>query len=318
MATLPIFDLDEVRKAVGMSIAITSARRAFSAAETRETVTPSSWHLEVPEVEGEVHVKGAHVVGESTFVVKTATGFPGNAGMGIPTSTGYTTVFQAATGEPLALLLDQGYLTELRTGAAGGLLADLFTEPDLDTVAVVGTGGQARFQIEGLLAVRSPQRIQIVGRSSGSTESLAAWTREHTEADVIATQDVAAAVASSQLVVTVTNSRAPLFAADDVRPGTHITAVGADSVGKRELPPALLSSVSVVAVDDVDQSVRYGELQGVSLEELNDVTTIGALVVAGGRRERQPDEITVADIGGIGLQDWAVAQAALIALQVQL
>jgi ornithine cyclodeaminase len=314
-ADLRIFGDEDVRRAVGMGAAIASARRAFTVAERYEAHAPAPWHLNVPEHDGEIHVKGAHVVGDTTFVIKTATGFPRNSLVGLPSSTGYSTVFDAKSGFPIALLLDNGYLTELRTGAAGALIADLMTDPGIETAAVIGTGGQARFQIQGIFEVRQPHTLHVVGRSRGAVAELVTWVRERFDVNVIGTLDVARAVRAADLVVTVTNSRTPLFAADVVRPGTHVTAVGADAPGKREIPVELLYRASMVLVDDVEQSISFGELQGVDLARLHALTTIGRLVVADSAPRMERGEVSVADISGIGLQDVAIAQHALVELQ---
>jgi ornithine cyclodeaminase len=304
MSTPEIFTEADVRAAVTMTDAIESTRRSFLATEAGALSTAAPWHLDV-ENRGEVHVKGAYLFGEPFFSVKTSTGFPGNAAAGLPTSSGYTTVFDAATGQPVALLLDGGYLTELRTGAAGAVALDLLAPLEIDTLVVIGTGGQARFQIAGALQVRHPRLVRVLGRDSARADSLAAWVGESFDVRAEA-NPLSDGVPEGQAIVTVTGARSPILQRQDVLPGTHVTAVGSDGPGKRELDPALVSRADLFAVDDVAQSERLGELKGLD----RDAVTLGALLHDGAPAWTE-DRISVADLTGTGAQDAAIATVAV-------
>lgn len=306
-----VFDEAQVRAAVTIETAIASARRAFELTLADGLAAPMPWHLEMPD--GAVHVKGAAVLGEATFAVKMSSGFPGNAGRGLPTSTGFSVVFDAATGAVQAVLLDNGYLTELRTGAAGGLAADLLAPADVETAAVIGTGGQARHQLEGLFAVRQPQVLRVCGRRAEGVAELAAWVRGRWDVDVQEITDADDAVRGAGVVVTVTSSTAPLFATESLAADVQVTAVGSDTPGKRELPVDLLPSAALVAVDSLEQSQHLGELQGIDLDDITLLLTMGQLVA---KPRSRPSGRTIADLSGLGVQDTTVAAAALEALKV--
>ena len=301
-----VFDETQVREAVTMEMAIGSSRRAFALTRVDGLAAPMPWHLKTSD--GEVHVKGAAVAREPVFAIKTATGFPGNAKLKLPTSTGFSAVFDSATGRLLAMLLDNGYLTELRTGAAGGLAADLLAPAEVATAAIIGTSGQARYQLEGLFAVRQPRSLRLCGRRAEGVAELARWVRDRWDVDVRPASDPDDAVRGADAVVTVTNSTAPLFGTESLAPHAHVTAVGSDSPGKRELPADLLTSAALVAVDSLEQSQRLGELQGIDPAGIPVLVTIGELVTE--PRER-PRGRTVADLSGLGIQDTTVAAAAL-------
>lgn len=176
MTTAPrVFTADEVRAAVSSDDAFTSARHAFLALHRETVESPTPWHLDIPEHGGELHVKGAVLQEAPYFAVKLSTGFPGNASQALPTSDGMTVVMEAATGRIAALLLDGGYLTELRTGAAGALALDLLAPAHIEELAIIGTGGQARYQIEAALQVRTPHQISVHGRDRGRAEAFAGW-----------------------------------------------------------------------------------------------------------------------------------------------
>lgn len=148
----------------------------------------------------------------------------------------------------------------------------------------------------------------LCGRNPGRVRDLVKWVRSQRDVEVREAADPDDAVRGADVVVTVTNSTAPLFALDSLNENVHATAVGADSPGKRELPPALLQNAALTVVDSLDQSTRLGELQGIEVSPVSELTTLVHLVTrprarAGGR--------TVADLSGLGLQDTTIAAAAV-------
>lgn len=305
--TPPVFTAEAVRDAVGVDDALEAARQAFRALHEGTVTSPTPWHLDVPEHGGAVHVKGAATASAPYLAVKLSTGFPGNAGRGLPTSDGMTAVIDAETGAIAALLLDGGYLTELRTGAAGALALDAVGAEEIEELAVLGTGGQARFQIEAALRVRRPQRISVHGRDRRRADAFAAWVRERTDARVDV-QDLDDRPITAQAIITVTAATAPVLRSHQVAPGTHITAIGSDGPGKRELDPALVLRADLVVVDVLEQSRSLGELQGVDVPA-GRVVTLGAHCSAA--PPRPAGAVTIADLSGTGAQDAAIASLAM-------
>jgi ornithine cyclodeaminase len=299
-----VFTEAEIRAAITMKDAIGSTRSAFLAAEAGTLSTAPPWHLSVGTM-GEVHVKGAHLHGTSHFAVKTSTGFPHNAASGLPTSSGYITVFDARTGAPTALLLDGGYLTELRTGAAGAIALDLLGPSEIETLVIIGSGGQARFQIEGALEVRRPRHVRVIGRDRARADRLATWVHESFGVSADARQ-LGAEPIQGQVIITVTGATSPVLQLGDVSPGTHITAVGSDGPRKRELDPDLVRRADVFAVDDLAQSAQLGELKGLGDRS---AVTIGSLL-RDGTPPWSSGRISVADLTGTGAQDAALASVA--------
>lgn len=129
---------NEIREAVTLSGAVEAMEAAFAALARGEARLPDVINLDIPEVRGEVHVKGAHLTGTPQFAFKIASGFYDNPGKGLPSGSGLMLVFDAETGFPVALLLDNGYLTDLRTGAAGAVAAKYLSKSALNKVAVIG------------------------------------------------------------------------------------------------------------------------------------------------------------------------------------
>jgi ornithine cyclodeaminase len=274
-----------------------------------ETTLPGVIHLDIPA--GEVHVKGAYLHGTPFFSIKEAGGFYKNPERGLPSGSGAIFVFDAVTGFLRAILFDNAYLTELRTGAAGALAADLLSRPSVKRVGIFGSGGQARYQLEALLGVRRPEEVVVTSRSP---ERMGEYAREMTarfHLPVRPAREPREAVSGCDIVVTTTPSRQPVVFSDWVDSGTHVTAVGSDGPDKQELEASLLARAQKVVVDRLDQCLKYGELHhaveaGLLLpsQVYAELGEVAAGLKAGRTSE---DEITVADLTGVGIQDAAVA-----------
>ena len=300
----------EIRRRVGPYEAIAAMRRAFAAHARGAVTSPQPWQLSAPA--GTVRVDGAHLHGAPYLAVKVTAGYPDNPDVGLPAESGLITVLDAGTGRPAALLLDGGYLTELRAGAAGALAADLLAPPEVGTVAIVGTGGQARFQMEALLHVRRPGRLLVYGRDDARADRYAWWARSRHTWQVDLATSCEEAVREADLLVTATPATNPLVHADWLRAGTHVTAVGADDARKRELAPDVLARADVIACDDPARSREVGELKGLGDGDLGAApTTLGAILTGEAPGRKDPDQVTVADLTGLGAQDAALAELVL-------
>jgi ornithine cyclodeaminase len=297
----------EVRSLVGPAEALQAMRGAFAALHRGEVTLPAIMDFEFPDAEGEAHLKGAHVHGAPYWTVKAATGFWSNPARGLPLTSGLSLVFSAETGLLSAILFDNGYLTELRTGAAGALAAELLAPAEVEQAAIIGAGGQARYQLEALLGVRTPRRVVVASRSNADV--YAEEMRALHDVDVRAT-DLETAVRTSQLVVTTTPTREPIVRAEWLQPGTHVTAMGSDFAEKQELDAAALARADVVAADHPPVAAANGEVHhavAAGVLRLEDVVPLGALVTGDAEGRTSDDQITICDLVGIGVQDAAIA-----------
>ena len=307
MAEVATLSESEVRALVGPPEALAAMRSGFAALYRGAVTQPAIMDLEFPDADGEAHLKGAHIHGAPNWSVKAATGFWGNPERGLPVTNGLSLVFSAETGMLAAILFDNGYLTELRTGAAGALAADLLAPDEIAQAAIIGAGGQARYQLEALLGVRRPQRVVVASRSGA--DAYADEMRALHDIDVQVT-DIETAVRTSQLVVTTTPARAPIVRAEWVQPGTHVTAMGSDFAEKQELEAAALGKADLVAADHPPVAARSGELHHAveaGVIALEDVVPLGALVVGEATGRTRDDEVTICDLVGVGVQDAAIA-----------
>jgi ornithine cyclodeaminase len=299
----------EIRELVTPALALDAVREAFVRYARGEAIVPAVVHMDVENGRGEIHVKGAYVQGASTWCVKAASAFSDNPQRGLPAATGVSLALSATTGFLSAVLLDNGYLTDLRTGAAGALAADLLAPDGLQRVLIVGAGAQARYQLEALLGVRWPREVTVFARSARQAQEYAREMSGAHDLLVTVSDSLAEAVQAADVVITTTPSRSPLICAEWLRPGVHITAMGSDLPGKQELESAVLARADVVVADDVAQAATQGELQhalGDGAITRESVMALGDLA-AGARGRRDPHDITVADLTGVGVQDAAVA-----------
>jgi len=305
----------DIRELAGLDVdALEAVREAFRKLSSGDAVQPPVMRIDVPEHRGEVDVKGAYIRGLDSFAVKVSSGFFDNPQLGLPTASGLMILIDAHTGMPTTVLLDNGYLTDVRTALAGAVAADAMARPQIDTVAVLGAGSQARWQLRALMLVRSPRRALVWARRPEAARGYAGEMSDALGIAVEAVPEAEAAVARADLVVTTTPARRPILRADWLHPGLHVTAMGSDAEHKQELEPEVLRRADVVVSDRRQQGLTIGELRaareaGVDVSEAR-VAELGE-VLAGTRPGRASgDEITVCDLTGTGVQDTAIARLA--------
>jgi ornithine cyclodeaminase len=301
MTSVRILRASEVRAALSMAACIDAVEAAFVTHSSGEAELPGVIHLDVPEAKGEIHVKAGHIHGSPAYAVKVASGF---YGQDPPAIDGLVIVFDAATGAPVAFLVDGGYLTDLRTGAAGGVAARWLAPERVDTVAVVGTGIQARKQVEALRCVRDVGAVRLWGRDVQHTAKAA------TDIGATVASTVEEAVTGVDVVVTCTASTEPLVKAEWIAGGTHITAVGSDGAGKQELDPELLRRADLLVVDSVDQCRRLGELQH-ALDVEERAVELGRICAGEVPGRTDETQLSICDLTGVGVQDVAAANAVM-------
>lgn len=301
----------EIRDLLGPAEAYEAVRDAFVRLAKGQAVLPGVINLDIPATRTEAHIKGAYLQGTRHFAVKVASGSFDNPAHGLPSGGGMFLVFDATTGLPVAVLFDNGYLTDIRTGAAGALAADLLAKKSVDRVGIVGVGSQARYQLEALLRVRRPKAVAAWGRDRQKAEAYAAEMSTKHGIPVEAVGSVEVACRGSDIVVTVTAAHEPLVRANWIDPGTHITAVGADGPDKQELDVDVLQKANKVVADRLDQCLRLGEIHHAvdagAIRKEDVYAELGELAAGMKRARTSIEEITVADLTGVGVQDAAVA-----------
>lgn len=306
-----LVDEATLRELVGEQEALDAVEMAFTALAEGRVVQPPPLGMDLEAVRGEVHVKGAWLEGSGVFAIKVASGFYGNPGKGLPTGSGLVLVFDATTGFPLALLRDNGFLTEMRTGAAGALAVKLLAPDSPLVVAVIGAGAQARYQVKAMSRVRSFRDVRVWSPVPEEGPAYAGELGPFLAVPVRAAASPEAAVDGADLVVTVTPSRSPLLKAPWLKQGVTVVAVGSDGPEKQELSVEILGEAGKVVVDSRGQCLALGETHhaveaGVlHADEIHG--TLGEILI-GRRPARDGDESIVVDLTGVGAQDAAMAE----------
>lgn len=319
MSRIRILLEKDLRAVVRLDLSVIDCvEQAFFALATRPVAMPPIMRLDIPEFRGEMDVKTAYVPGFDGFAIKVSPGFFDNPKLGIPSLNGLMILFSARTGLVEALLLDNGYLTDVRTAAAGGVAARYLAREGAQSAAVLGAGVQARLQLQALTLVRPIREARIWARDHEKAQRLAAeFSREHGVA-VVAIADAEEAVAGADIVVTTTPAEKPILQAFWLRPGQHLTAMGSDAEHKNEIDPAVFERATYVA-DRLAQTRILGELHhaieaGIAMPEQT-FAELGAVIAGTARGRLHPHDITFADLTGTGVQDTAIANLALTRAQ---
>ncbi|HET8729212.1 MAG TPA: cyclodeaminase [Alphaproteobacteria bacterium] len=301
----------ELRQCVGIDAeAMAAVSEAFAALGRGGVAMPPILRLDVVEHNGEMDVKTAYVPGLDSFALKVSTGFFDNPKLGLPSLSGMMMLLSATTGRVEAVLLDNGYLTDVRTALAGAIAADRLARPDARVAGIIGTGLQARLQLEALRLVRGIERVLVWGRDPEKAKAYADEVSGRYGLPV-EPADAERVVRDSDIVVTTTPSRTPLVQADWLHPGLHVTAMGSDAEDKNELHPEVLARADLLAVDRRSQCERLGELHHAlaadALEASAPIVELGGILAGTAKGRTDSRAVTVCDLTGTGVQDTAIA-----------
>ena len=304
--TLRLLRGSDVRAACPMALAIDAVADGFVALSSGRTTVP---------LRSRIGLAGGAVAltmpagrdGAPYYAVKLVSVVPGNPGRGRPLVGALVLLADALTGETLAII-DGEAVTALRTGAAGGVAARTLALPDARIVALFGAGIQAREQLLALAAVRDLGLVRVVTRSPAHAGAFLRWSAERPELSAVRLEagTADAAVADAEIVVTATSSPTPVFSGARLRPGVHITAVGAFTLETRELDEATMRGAAVFVDHRPAALAEAGELRGLHPE---DVVEIGAVIAGRAPGRTSPTERTIFKSVGNAIQDLAVASA---------
>lgn len=308
-----ILSADAVRACVDMPAAIDAMREAFAALSAQEATVPMRLALETEH--GVSLFMPAHLRESGNAGAKVVSVNPGNAARGLPAIHAVVLVLDVLTGRPTALM-DGTWLTALRTGAVGGLAADLLARSDAKTVALFGAGVQARTQLEAVRCVREITEVRVVSRSGASADRLAG---EVVGVRAVRVDDANDAIEGADIIIAATSSSTPVFDGARVEPGTHVTGVGSYTLDMREVDTALVQRARIIVDQREAVMEEAGDIVGPIRDGVVDETVIIAEigeVVLGRVPGRTADsEITFFKSVGNAVQDVAVAARVLAAAE---
>ena len=311
-----LVDEPTMRRWLSMADCIPAVEAAYAQFSRGETILPPIVSMALEDRNAELDVKTGFIPGCNRIAVKMAAGFYENEKRyGLPSWPALVMVADGDSGFPLAVM-DGGYLTTVRTGAAGAVGAKYLARKDAHTVFIMGAGNQARIQLAGLVQVLpNLKKVYVHSPVDDGHFACAQEMREATGLDVEAVAEaerVPECVRASQVIVTVTPSRKALIQREWIAPGTHINAIGSDGEGKQELDPAILRDAKVVA-DCFKQTSCFGECQHAVAAGYMTADGDGLFgeigELAGGMKpgRENDDEITVFDATGMAVLDVAAA-----------
>lgn len=324
MANIRIVSGADIEKVFTLDMAVQAVEQAYlQKANGAGEVWPMVFH-EFVHGEADLDIKSGHLTEEGVFGLKLVSWFGANPDKELPALYGTSVLFDLATGAPKALL-NAGPITHLRTGAAGAIGAKYLARPDSKHLVMVGCGGLAPYLIaatlyvmpglEQVTVVNPHHPARAVSALAGITETvkeLLSACGEACTADITATEDAAAAISSADVIMTATPAYEPVVQAAWVKPGTHISCVGADMSGKQELESAIFAGARVFG-DDMQQCFGVGECelphqQGILAQLTGE---IGAVMQGTLPGRVSAEDVTIFDSTGIALQDLASAAAIL-------
>ena len=307
---MKILYCDEIKTIVRGLDLLPLIKKGFVAYSEGRSVVPPVGELSFKDPPGDVHIKYGYITGDEYYVIKIASGFWNNEQLGISNGQGMMLLFKQQTGQCEAILLDDAYLTDVRTAVAGAICAELFTN-DVNCIGVLGTGLQARMQVQYLKNITSCHKVLVWGRNRKKMEIYQKdMARLGFQVDLSSTPKEVAK--ECNLIITTTASTVPLLSSINIQPGTHITAMGSDTLTKQELEVDILSMADLVVADSIAQCKERGEifhgLTSGSITE-DEIVELGSILNGSQAGRSSPDQITVADLTGVAVQDIQIAAA---------
>ena len=308
-----VLNSSEIKKCVQLNgQLIPIIEDAFKSLALGKTKMPPILRLDIEKYHGESDVKAAYIDGLDSYAIKVASGFFNNPNLGLPSSNGLMILLDSKTGMLKSVLLDKGYLTDVRTAIAGAIAAKHLSNPESSNVGIIGAGIQAKMQLEALLLVRNIKTAYIWSRDSKKTNKFVQNIKDKINIKIIACESPEQTVNLSEILITCTPSKSPIIKSEWLKKGLHITAMGSDAEMKNELDPKIIKDCDYYIPDSQSQTSILGELNHaikaglVSAEKK--YNELGSVIINSNLGRRNINDVTVADLTGTGVQDTAIAR----------
>ena len=308
-----VLNSSEIKKCVQLNgQLIPIIEDAFKSLALGKTTMPPILRLDIEKYHGESDVKAAYIDGLDSYAIKVASGFFNNPNLGLPSSNGLMILLDSKTGMLKSVLMDKGYLTDVRTAIAGAIAAKHLSNPESSNVGIIGAGIQAKMQLEALLLVRNIKTAYIWSRDSKKTNTFVQNIKDNINIKIIACESPEQTVNLSEILITCTPSKSPIIKSEWLKKGLHITAMGSDAEMKNELDPKIIKDCDYYIPDSQSQTSILGELNHaikaglVSAEKK--YHELGSVIINPNLGRRNINDVTVADLTGTGVQDTAIAR----------
>lgn len=306
MKIIPLEQIKEVLPSIDLIPAI---EEGFIAYSKGQAVIPPVGELILEK--GEAHIKYGYIKKKDYYTIKIASGFYDNTKIGLPSSNGLMLLFSQQTGELISILLDGGYLTDVRTAAAGAVVAKYLSPKEVNRIGIFGAGNQGRIQLKFLKSITKCKEAMVWGINQ---QELDAYKRdmEPSGFSIRTTMEAGDIASSCNLIVTCTPSKKPLLKAEQIKKGTHITAMGSDTPEKQELDSAILKKADIVVADSISQCLLRGEIyKAIQSNQMSreNIVELGNIITGESTGRTHENQITVSDLTGVAVQDIKIAEA---------
>ncbi len=311
---MKIISLAQITEILPSIDLVSEIEKGFAAYSDKRAVVPPVGELLLAK--GEVHIKYGYIKNDDYYVIKIASGFYDNPKLGLSSSNGLMLLFEQATGELASILLDEGHLTDVRTAIAGALAAKYLAPENVSSIGIVGTGIQARLQLKYLKLVTDCRQVLVWGRGERQLSDYKK-TMASEGFSIETTLNSDDILLTCNLIVTTTPAEKPILFAKNLRSGTHLTAVGSDTPHKQELDSKILQMADLVVADSLSQCLLRGEIYralSTNLITKDDLVELGEIVSGKKRGRTSAEQITVADLTGVAVQDMMIAKAVFAAI----
>ena len=305
-----IYSLKEIKNVLTKINLVQEIEDGFAAYSKGEVVVPPVGELHFDSPPGDVHIKYGYIKNDNVYVIKIASGFFNNSNLGLPNGYGMMLIYDQKTGKPKAILNDESFLTDVRTAVAGAISAKYLAPSKVTHIGIIGSGIQARMQLKYLDGIIDCKSVIVWGRSE---DSLKKYKSDflNSNYNINVTKDINEIIERCQLIVTCTPSEKPILR--NVNPGTHITAMGSDTLTKQEIASSILSRADIVVADSRSQCEHRGEIYQAIKDgfSMRDVVEIGEVIQGKVKRRENDKQITIADHTGVAVQDIQISKAVL-------
>ena len=313
-----IYNLAQIKDVLKSLQPIQEIEEGFVAYSEGKAVIPPVGEMLFEKPPGDVHIKYGYLLDDDYYVIKIAAGFFESPQSSRYTSDGLILLFKKGTAELVCALLDECYLTNVRTAAAGAVSAKYLAPKNIECIGVLGAGTQGRMQVEYLAPVIDCKEVMVWGMNQNELDDYKKDMEPlgYRVKTTLSTEDIAA---HCNLIVTATPSKSPLLSADKVRKGTHITAMGSDTPEKNELDPKILQEADIVVADSISQCLLRGEIHQAlkaGVLEKERIVELGNVIVNPDLQRTSEEQTTIADLTGVAVQDIQIAKAVYHALEI--
>ncbi|MCX8074451.1 MAG: ornithine cyclodeaminase family protein [Clostridia bacterium] len=294
---------EEIKDLLDFNEIFNSMKNGFKLYSQGKTVTPPYIDFSIPDIKrGHVHFKSGYIIGEKYFTLKYSSGFWSDDVNGL-LDNGLFIVFNAKNGRQECIIDDIGYLTDYRTGVAGAIATKTLARANSEIVTVVGTGIQARMQIQSLMNVINIKKLNVWGRNKENASIYISEIKTiYPELIVEQYDSIEDSIKEADIIITTTYSSTPLLKSEWIKDGTHITAVGSCGPDMQEIDENIFNKAKVFA-DSKEMCSKYGEISYAlknSIIKFEDIIEVGEVIDTFKRNEA---DITVVDLVGLGFQD---------------